>query len=97
MYTIVDKDDNLIKFIQKSNNSKLAYELKPNAEGYIYGKKIIINQKGERGYLYPHEKPNDTIRIIFIGDSITFGFGNLINESYPYLIENKLMKYLLKK
>ena len=92
VYTVFDKNDDLINFIQESNNSRLAYELKPNSQGYIYDKKVEINQNGERGKLYPYGKPKETTRIVFIGDSITFGFGSLINESYPYLVEDSLNK-----
>ncbi len=92
-----DKNDPLIKFTQFSNNSKIAYELKPDVEGYIYDKPVYINSNGERGKLYPINKSENTLRMIFIGDSITFGYGVSLNESYPYIIEDKLNKILTKK
>jgi len=41
---------------------------------------------------YPKEKEKDEIRIMCIGDSVTFGSGNYY-ETYPYILEQRLRKY----
>jgi len=82
----------------KSNNSILIYELKPNWEQKFYGYEIRlpnittikINSDGFRDREFSIEKPNNTFRIICLGDSFTFGQGVELNESYPKVLERKL-------
>jgi hypothetical protein len=51
-----------------------------NSEEYV----LLQNQK------YSVEKPNNTFRIIALGDSVTFGLGVDRNESYPAVLERML-------
>lgn len=90
LYTLFEKEDDLIIFLKNSTDPVLSFELKPDSRGYIYDQETVINGRGERGKLYPYEKKPGTKRLVFIGDSLTFGFGNKLNESYPYLLENSL-------
>jgi lysophospholipase L1-like esterase len=45
------------------------------------------NSEGLRDYEFPIEKPNNTIRIIVLGDSYTEGVGVEINETYSKQLE----------
>lgn len=84
------KSGNLFTFFRKVGNPQLVFELKPNSKGYLIGKQVKINSQGMRDYEYSLEKPDDVYRIAVIGDSITFGWGVELNESYPKILEKKL-------
>jgi len=81
---------NLFQFFQKSDNPELGFDFIPNTEGYLSGKKVKINSQGLRDIDYPINKPKNTYRIAVIGDSITFGYGVDVNESYPEILEEIL-------
>lgn len=54
---------------------------------------LSTNSHGTRGKDFSTEKDPDTFRILFIGDSMTFGWGVADDETYPFLIEQKLNEY----
>jgi len=84
------KSGNLFTFLQKVENPSLVYELKPNSEGYLAGKYVKINSYGMRSKEISTDK--DVYRIAFIGDSITFGWGVELNESYPEVLGEYIEK-----
>ncbi|MCK4547994.1 MAG: hypothetical protein KAW17_11200 [Candidatus Eisenbacteria sp.] len=49
-----------------------------------------INSKGLRDREYPYEKPENTRRILCLGDSFTFGHGVEQHEVFPKVLENLL-------
>ena len=51
---------------------------------------VTINSQGFRGADYQIKKPTGTLRVLALGASSTFGFGNRDNETYPYLLEELL-------
>lgn len=51
---------------------------------------VSINSRGFRGADYSLDKPPGTLRILTLGASSTFGFGNRDNETYPVLLEELL-------
>ncbi|MCL5969932.1 MAG: SGNH/GDSL hydrolase family protein [Patescibacteria group bacterium] len=55
---------------------------------------VSTNSQGTRGAEFPVEKPPNTYRILFLGDSITFGWGVEDNQTYPYLVEKFLNQSL---
>jgi lysophospholipase L1-like esterase len=85
-------------FFIQSNNSKLIVELRPNFtqlfDGYVVRlpriTKITINSDGFRGKDYSLEKPNSTIRIIVLGDSVAFGWGVNDDEVFSEVLERML-------
>jgi GDSL-like Lipase/Acylhydrolase. len=90
-------------FIQL-NDSILFYILKPNytvvSDGCAVKLKefrISINSDNFRDREYTIEKSNDTIRIIALGDSFTFGWGVDLNDTWPKQLENLLNKRCQKK
>lgn len=52
----------------------------------------IKNSEGFKDYQHPIEKPNDTIRIIALGDSMTYGASVSMNNTWPNQLETKLNK-----
>jgi len=58
---------------------------------------VTINNQGFRGADYAFEKPARTLRVVTLGASSTFGFGNHDNETYPFLLEELLNDRLAKE
>jgi len=46
--------------------------------------------RNTRDYKYSVEKPKDTYRIVVVGDSFTFGYGNQFDDSFPKRLERIL-------
>jgi hypothetical protein len=62
-----------------------------NYDGWFAGVPVHINSLGFRDPLdYSLAKRANTFRIIFLGDSVTFGHGSVYEHTYPYLLEQKL-------
>lgn len=53
----------------------LVFAWEPNQRGFSADKEIVINERGLRGPVVPYERTPGTKRILFLGDSITFGYG----------------------
>ena len=66
----------------------------PNKHGYSRSKefsvKVRINKDGFIGRDYSYAKPENTVRILTIGDSLTEAFQVFEEESYSQLLENIL-------
>ena len=53
----------------------LDWKLRPNAEDSWGNARVKINSKGHIGPEIDYAKPENTFRVLFLGDSVTFGFG----------------------
>ena len=82
-----EKKLRLIDVIRLSDNKALIYELIPRSTGILFGAPIAINEYGYRGRPYPHERPERTFRIIGIGDSVAFGIGVDVEDTYLRIME----------
>ncbi|MFP8880175.1 MAG: hypothetical protein VCE43_12375, partial [Myxococcota bacterium] len=55
---------------------------------------VFTNSRGLRSHAsqktMPYEKPSDAYRVLFLGSSMTFGWGVEFEESYPSLIADRL-------
>lgn len=78
-------------------NSSLLWSLKPNFIENFTGIwknlspiPLVINSDGFRDREFDLQKPNNTIRIIALGDSFTFGWAVSTNDSYPKILESQL-------
>lgn len=58
--------------------------------------RVSINSRGFRGDEFRNDKEPDTLRVLALGGSSTFGFGNRDDETYPYLLEQLLNEQLQK-
>src|SRR5438093_8551015 len=74
----------------------LYWKLKPNQNCYtkVDHKPVHINSKGTRGPEFQVRKPANTLRIISLGDSRTFGWGLSEAETYSCVLENMLQQRL---
>lgn len=72
----------------------LVYELKPEAERILrmgdHAATYRINSAGMRDYEYPLVKGNGFSRIVCLGDSVTFGAGVELNQTYSKVLEKLL-------
>jgi hypothetical protein len=65
-----------------------------NYTGWFAGVPVRINNLGFRDARdYSLAKRPNTFRIVFLGDSVTFGHGSLYEHSYPYLVEQQLRQW----
>ncbi len=53
----------------------LIFSLQPNQRTFSADKSVAINERGFRGPLIPYERTAGKHRVVFLGDSITFGYG----------------------
>ena len=65
-----------------------------------FKKNVSLNSLGYRDFEYSLERPNNTFRILVLGDSMTFGQGiNKTSDTYPkqleVLLNKKIVNYLL--
>ncbi len=73
----------------------VGYSLIPNTSGVhtipgLFSVTINVNSFVFRDYEYNKEIGNDTVRLIFLGDSMTFGWGVELNETFVKKLEKKL-------
>jgi len=77
---------------RKSATPGLPHEHVPGAVGTIAGASVRINDLGFRGPPLSVDKPEETIRIAVLGDSIVFGQGVDEKHTLSKLLEEKLEK-----
>jgi hypothetical protein len=73
---------------------------KPNSKGYIFfpggdSIPVLLNSIGERISMQSQGEKSFKRKILFIGDSFTFGDANYFEESFPYLISKGLEMQLV--
>lgn len=68
----------------------LGHEHKPKSSAFLMGAPVDINSLGLRDRDYDVAKPPGTIRILMLGDSLTFGWGVKIEDTPAKMIERKL-------
>jgi len=74
---------------EDSGNKRIGHVHKPNKSMELMNVMVDINSDGMRDKEYPVEK-GDAYRIIFLGDSLTFGWGVQEEDTFATLIEDKL-------
>ena len=72
-----------------SDNPLIGHEHRPNTSKKLMDVMVDINSDGLRDKEYPVDK-TDAYRIIFLGDSLTFGWGVEDNETFATLIEEDM-------
>ncbi|GEM_PF-2358618 len=75
--------------IRASVNPRRAYELVPGAQGPAHRCFISINSHGMRDKERELPKAADLLRILVIGDSVTFGVHVEAEQTFPALLEQR--------
>ena len=72
----------------------LYWKLKPNQDCFtkIGRKPVHINSHGTRGPEFGAQKPTNTVRVLSLGDSRTFGWGLTEAETYSDLLRQQLQE-----
>jgi len=76
---------------EDSENPKIGHVHKPGSEKELMDVNVSINSDGLRDKEYSPEK-GDAYRMIFLGDSLTFGWGVEIEDTFQYVLEEELGK-----
>jgi len=72
------------------------YELRPGFRGSTYGAAVEINSYGLRDLERPISRGDQSYRIGVFGDSITFGIGVEMEETFPKVLERRLTEFFAK-
>jgi hypothetical protein len=94
-----------VSFLEKEvfvEDSLLGYRLRPNIEidKVVLGQRYITrsNSKGLRNDVdYSYNASDNTFRILGLGDSVAYGFGVNIEDSYLKVLERKFKQALYEK
>jgi lysophospholipase L1-like esterase len=79
------------KFRRRSTRPGWTWELVPNASQASYiGAPVTINSLGLRDRELERPKPPRTVRIVGVGDSVTFGYGVRLDETFLKILERRL-------
>jgi lysophospholipase L1-like esterase len=69
----------------------LPYSMKPNSESTsLLGIPVKINSNGLRDFEYSYNKPEDVFRILVLGDSIEYAYGEKMENGYTKILERRL-------
>ncbi|MCB0352305.1 MAG: SGNH/GDSL hydrolase family protein [Bdellovibrionales bacterium] len=88
-----DSSVSLRTIIVPHPNDSIIYELAPGSDVVFQRAPTRINSCGMRDQEFSIPKPPGTIRIAFLGDSFTFGWGVKEEESFPSVAEKILNRF----
>ena len=97
----------ICRLLPQSNDTDPAYKLqhpvlpfvmKPNTESVtLHGHTIKINSHGLRDFEYSYQKPLKTFRILVLGDSVTYAYGQDMQDGFTKALERQLNSTKKKK
>jgi hypothetical protein len=83
--------------IEPSSDPEIVYQLKSNLDTYFKMARFKTNSKGLRDKEYSIAKPENTIRVAVVGDSLTMPAGVNIEDAYHSILEEDFNKSCPKK
>ncbi|MCB0328068.1 MAG: SGNH/GDSL hydrolase family protein [Bdellovibrionales bacterium] len=89
-----DKSVSLRSIITPHLNERVLYDLLPNQRVQFQGVPVRLNNCGMRGEDVEIPRSPKTVRIAFLGDSFTFGWGVEEDESFVAVTEEVLNRWL---
>lgn len=75
---------------KEADIAALGHEHRPGTSGQYMGVPVVINALGLRDKEYAVAKPPGTVRVLMLGDSLTFGWGVRIEDTPSKMVERKL-------
>ena len=87
--------------VEYEPNAAWGYLMRPAQRVYVYGHPVVINSEGLRGPEIAATKADREARIVFFGDSITYGGGRIREEELfvrhveRFLLENEVPSEVL--
>jgi lysophospholipase L1-like esterase len=84
------------KLVRPAADPRLGYELVPGARGTGWGCEVSINSRGFRGP-EPRAQRGAELRVVVLGDSITFGHKLAHEDTYPARLEPLLEARLARE
>lgn len=75
---------------QVSDNPRIGHEHRPNAEAHLMGVDVRTNSHGHRDREFELENAPGRLRIMMIGDSLTFGWGVPQDRTFSKVVEARL-------
>jgi hypothetical protein len=80
------------EMLRISPNPRIIYELKPHLDVSFRSVSVRTNEDGWRDEPFSLEKPDETVRIVAIGDSVLFGWAVPADRRYADLLEQMLKR-----
>ena len=81
-----------------SPDPEIAFTHRPNSHARVMGADVRIDAKGFRDdRQIATDKPRDTVRIVMLGDSVTFGFGVGLDETTSWILEHDLNSHAVER
>ena len=81
------------QMVEFAPNEKWGYLMKPSQSVFSYGHPININSHGLRGHEIKKHKVKGSLRVLFVGDSVTYGGGRIKEEQlFCRIVESSLNK-----
>lgn len=74
----------------KADDPGLSHKHAPNSSAHLYGVHIKTNSHGLRDREFSYDKPTNIRRILFLGDSLTLGWGVPFDNLFTKLLEKRL-------
>lgn len=72
-------------------DEQLGWKLRPGAVDRWGDVEVSVNQRGFRGPVLPYQKPSGVARIVYLGDSVTFGYRVARwEDTYPFVLEAQI-------
>ena len=82
------------QIVQPSPYPRLVYELKPGLDVIFKGVPVRTNRARQREADLPRSKPERTVRLLGLGDSIMFGWGVAEEDRFMDVLERRLREEL---
>jgi lysophospholipase L1-like esterase len=70
-----------------STDPGIGHEHRPHTDAHLMGVDVSINATGQRDRDFARPKPDGTVRIMMLGDSLTFGWGVAIEQTAAKRLE----------
>ncbi|MCI0451651.1 MAG: SGNH/GDSL hydrolase family protein [Candidatus Latescibacteria bacterium] len=72
-------------------DERLGWKLRPGVVDRWGDVEVSVNERGFRGPVIPYEKPAGVARIVYLGDSVTFGYRVARwEDTYPFVLDAML-------